>query len=120
MGSVSPKRRLQVHLGGGLYDAAEQVAGRSGVSLGSFVRLLLEDALAIQPTTVPQALSGRGDVDGRISILAALVASENALLALERILPKDRLDADGLRVESIQRAEQRLTELRAHVERELP
>lgn len=118
MGRVTVKRRLQVRLTRDIYDAAEQVAGRSGVSLGSFVRLLLEDALAVQPKTVPDALIGRGDVDTRISILAGLVAAENALLALERFLPKDRLEADAIRAEAIGRAEQRLAELRAHVEAE--
>jgi antitoxin component of RelBE/YafQ-DinJ toxin-antitoxin module len=53
MGRVSAKRRLQVRLTGNLYEAAEQVAERSGISLGSFIRLLVEDALATQPKTVP-------------------------------------------------------------------
>ncbi len=118
MGTVTVKRRLQVRLTRGIYEAAEQVAGRSGVSLGSFVRLLLEDALAVQPKTVPEALTGRGDVDTRITTLAGLVAAENALLALERFLPAGRLDGDAIRVEAIGRAEQRLAELRAHVEDE--
>jgi hypothetical protein len=118
MGRVTVKRRLQVRLTRDIYDAAEQVAGRSGVSLGSFVRLLLEDALAVQPKTVPEALTGRGDVDTRITILAGLVAAENALLALERFLPNGRLDGDAIRAEAIGRAEQRLAELRAHVEDE--
>lgn len=48
----SVRRRLQVRLTCDLYEAAEQVAERSGVSLGSFVRLLVEDALATQPKTV--------------------------------------------------------------------
>ncbi len=118
MGRVSAKRRLQVRLTGNLYEAAEQVAGRSGVSLGSFIRLLVEDALATQPKTVPDALIGRGDVEGRVSILAGLVASENALLALEKFLPKERWESTALRAEAIERAEQRLAEVRAHVERE--
>jgi hypothetical protein len=105
-------------LTGDLYEAAEQVAERSGVSLGSFVRLLVEDALATQPKTVPQALIGRGDVESRVSILAGLVASENALLALEKFLPKERWESSGLRAEAIGRAEQRLAEVRTHVERE--
>ena len=120
MAKDSVKRRLQVRLDDDLYRSAQLCSERSGVSLGSFVRLLLEDALTTQPKTVPEALIGRGDADGRLSILAGLVASENALLALERFLPKDRLDANGLRAEAIERAEQRLAELRAHVERELP
>lgn len=118
MGRVTVRRRLQVRLTMDVYDAAKQVAGRSGVSLGSFVRLLLEDALAVQPKSVPEALTGRGDVDSRITVLAGLVAAENALLALERFLPKERLEGDVIRAEAIGRAEQRLAELRAHVEAE--
>ena len=47
-----------------------------------------------------------------------LVASENALLAVEKILPKDRWQADEVRAEAIARAEQRLAEVRRHVEHE--
>jgi hypothetical protein len=101
-----------------LFDAAESCAIRSGVSLGSFVRLLVEDSLASQPRTVSEALVGRSDVEGRVAMLAGLVASENALLAVEKILPRDRLDTDGLRVEAIERAERRLADVRNHVERE--
>ena len=114
------KRRLQVRLAAELLGSAEELANRSGVSLGSFVRLLVEDALATRPRTVPEALVGRGDLEGRVSALAGLVASENALLAIERFLPKDRFEADTLRAEAIGRAEQRLAEVRAHVEREQP
>jgi hypothetical protein len=46
------------------------------------------------------------------------VASENALLALEKFLPKERWESGGLRAEAIARAEQRLAEVRSHVERE--
>jgi hypothetical protein len=101
-----------------VYKAADQLAERSGVSLSSFVRLLVEDSLAARPTTVPEALVGRGDVEVRISVLAGLVASENALLALERFLPRDRLESDGLRTEAIGRAERRLAEVRTHVQSE--
>jgi hypothetical protein len=101
-----------------IYEAAEQVAGKSGVSLGSFIGLLVEDALATQPKTVPEALIGRGDVESRISVLAGLVASENTLLALEKFLPKERWESSVLRAEAIARAEQRLTEVRTHVELE--
>jgi hypothetical protein len=118
MRRASAKRRLQVRLLGNLYEAAEQVAGRSGVSLGSFVRLLVEDALATQPKTVPEALIGRSDVESRVSVLAGLVASENALLAIEKVLPKERWESSAIRAEAIGRAEQRLAEVRAHVERE--
>jgi hypothetical protein len=107
-------------LTGDLYDAAAQVAGRSGISLGSFIRLLVEDALATQPKTVPDALIDRGDVESRVSILAGLVASENSLLALEKFLPKELWESTALRAEAIGRAEQRLAEVRAHVEREQP
>jgi len=120
MTAIGRKRRLQVRLSPELYAAAADCAARSGISLGSFVRLLVEDSLATQPTTVPEALVGRGDVESRTAALAGLVASENALLALERFLPKDRFEADGLRAESIARAEQRLAEVRSHVEREQP
>jgi hypothetical protein len=118
MARVSSKRRLQVRLRGDLYLAAEQVTERSGVSLGSFLQLLVEDALATQPKTVPEALIGRGDFESRVSVLAGLVASENALLALEKFLPKERWESSSLRAEAIGRAEQRLAEVRAHVERE--
>jgi hypothetical protein len=118
MARRSAKRRLQVRLSGELYEVAEHVAGRSGVSLGSFVRLLVEDALATRPQTVPEALVGRGDVEARVSVLAGLVASENALLALEKFLPKERWESDVLRTEAIRRAEQRLAEVRAHVDKE--
>lgn len=118
MAKVSSRRRLQVRLPGELFTAAENCAARSGVSLGSFVRLLVEDSLAANPRTVSEALVGRGDTAGRVAMLAGLVASENALLAVERILPRGRLDTDGLRVEAIQRAEQRLADVRSHVERE--
>lgn len=118
MARVSAKRRLQVRLTGDLYEAAEQVAERSGVSLGSFIRLLVEDALTTQPKTVPEALLGRGDVESQVSVLAGLVASENALLALERFLPKDGWQSSELRTEAIGRAEQRLAEVRKHIERE--
>ena len=118
MARGSTIRRLQLRLKPGLYEAAAGCAGRSGVSLGAFVRLLLEDALATEPSTVPAALVGRGDVETRISTLAGLVASENALLAVEKILPKDRLEWHGLRAEAIERAEQRLAEVRRHVEHE--
>jgi hypothetical protein len=101
-----------------LYRAAALCAERSGVSLGAFVRLLVEDSLATQPKTVPEALIGRGDIESRISTLAGLVASENALLALEKFLPKERWESGGLRAEAIARAEQRLAEVRSHVERE--
>jgi hypothetical protein len=117
MRRASAKRRLQVRLLGNLYEAAEQVAGRSGVSLGSFVRLLVEDALATQPKTVPEALIGRSDVESRVSVLAGLVASENALLAIEKVLP-ERWESSAIRAEAIGRAEQRLAEVRAHLERE--
>jgi hypothetical protein len=120
MARRSARRRLQVRLNGELYEVAVQVADRSGVSLGSFVRLLVEDALATRPQTVPEALVGRGDVEARVSVLAALVASENALLALEKFLPKDRWESDTLRAEAIGRAEQRLAEVRSHVDREMP
>jgi hypothetical protein len=118
MASSSEKRRLQVRLTSVSYEAAELLAGSSGVSLGSFVRLLVEDALATRPRTVPEALVGRGDVDSRVSVLAGLVASENALLALEKFLPKDRWESDALRTEAIGRAERRLAEVRAHVDHE--
>jgi hypothetical protein len=118
MGEQSSKRRLQVRLPAELFDAAEGCANNSGVSLGSFVRLLIEDALTPQPRTVTEALTGRGDVDGRIAMLAGLVASENAVLAVEKILPPDRLDTEGLRAEAIARAERRLADVRRHVERE--
>jgi hypothetical protein len=65
MARLSVRRRLQVRLRGALYEAAEQVAEKSGVALGSFVGLLVEDALATQPKTVPQALVGRGDAMDR-------------------------------------------------------
>ncbi|HEX2681468.1 MAG TPA: hypothetical protein VHQ03_09260 [Candidatus Dormibacteraeota bacterium] len=86
--------------------------------MGSFVRLLLEDALASKPTTVPAALVGRGDIETRVATIASLVASENALLAVEKIFPKDRWDRAGLRTEAIARAEERLADVRSHVERE--
>jgi hypothetical protein len=111
-------RRLQVRLAQDLYEAAATCAKRSGVSLGSFVRLLLEDALASKPVTVPAALVGRGDIESRVATLASLVASENALLAVEKVFPKDRWDGDGLRTEAIARAEQRLADVRSHVEQE--
>jgi hypothetical protein len=107
-----------VRLTSELYRAAALCAERSGVSLGAFVRLLVEDSLATQPKTVPEALIGRGDVESRVSTLAGLVASENALLALEKFLPKERWESGGLRAEAIARAEQRLAEVRSHVERE--
>lgn len=118
MARSSRKRRLQVRLASELYSAAADCAQRSGVSLGSFVRLLVEDSLAGQPKTVPEALIGRGDLESRVSVLAGLVASENALLALEKFLPKERWESTVLRAEAIERAEQRLAEVRAHVERE--
>jgi hypothetical protein len=118
MAAIGRKRRLQVRLTSELYRAAALCAERSGVSLGAFVRLLVEDSLATQPKTVPEALIGRGDVESRVSTLAGLVASENALLALERFLPKERWESGGLRAEAIARAEQRLAEVRSHVERE--
>ena len=118
MARHSSKRRLQVRLPVELFDAADSCATRSGVSLGSFVRLLIEDSLASQPKTVSEALVGRGDVEGRVAALAGLVASENALLAVERILPSERLNADGLRAAAIERAERRLADVRRHVERE--
>ena len=118
MARGSRVRRLQVRMAPELYGAAVECAARSGVSLGSFVRLLLEDSLAGKPTTVPEALVGRGDIETRISTLAGLVASENALLAIEKILHKDRWESHGLRAEAIERAEQRLAEVRRHVERE--
>ena len=111
-------RRLQIRLAVDLYRAAEACADRSGVSLAAFVRLLLEDSLAAKPQTVPAALVGRGDVETRVATLASLVASENALLAVERVFPKDRWDGAGLRTEAIARAEQRLADVRSHVERE--
>src|SRR5689334_20025800 len=95
------KRRLQVRLTPDLYRAAEACAGRSGISLAAFIRLLVEDALATQPKTVPEALVGRGDVETRVATLAGLVASENALLAVEKVFPKDRWDGAGLRTEAI-------------------
>jgi hypothetical protein len=101
-----------------LYKAAALCAERSGISLGAFVRLLVEDSLATQPQTVPEALIGRGDIESRVSTLAGLVASENALLAIEKFLPKERWESGGLRAEAIARAEQRLAEVRSHVERE--
>ena len=115
---ASRVRRLQVRLAPELYGAALDCAARSGVSLGSFVRLLLEDTLAGKPTTVPEALVRRGDIETRISTLAGLVASENALLAVEKILPKERFEWQGLRAQAIERAEQRLAEVRRHVEHE--
>ena len=118
MPNVTQRRRLQVRLAPGLYTAAAECAARSGVSLGSFVRLLVEDSLATQPRSVPEALIGRGDVETRVATLASLVASENALLAVEKILPKDRWQADEVRAEAIARAEQRLAEVRRHVEHE--
>lgn len=118
MAKQNSKRRLQVRLPAELFAAAESCATRSGVSLGSFVRLLVEDSLASQPRTVSEALVGRGDLEGRVAVLAGLVASENALLAVERILPSERLDAAGLRVAAIERAERRLADVRSHVERE--
>jgi len=120
MAGVSRKRRLQVRLEPELYGAAADCAAKSGISLGSFIRLLVEDSLAARPITVPAALVGRGDVESRTAALAGLVASENALLALERFLPKDRFESDGLRAQSIARAEQRLAEVRSHIEREQP
>ena len=62
--------------------------------------------------------NSRGDIESRISTLAGLVACENALLALEKFLPKERWESGGLRAEAIARAEQRLAEVRSHVERE--
>jgi hypothetical protein len=118
MAKNSSKRRLQVRLPAELFAAAQSCAMRSGVSLGSFVRLLVEDSLASKPSTVSEALVGRGDVESRIAALAGLVASENALLAVEKVLPKGQLDTDGLRVEAIERAERRLADVRTHVERE--
>lgn len=120
MAQKTRKRRLQVRLPGDMFSAAEQVAERSGVSLGAFVRLLVEDALATHPRTVPEALVGRGDVETRVATLAGLVASENALLLVERILPRERLDSGHLKAEAIARAEQRLAEVRSHIEREVP
>lgn len=119
MTKQSSKRRLQVRLPRELFAAAESCAMRSGVSLGSFVRLLVEDSLATQPKTVSEALVGRGDVEGRVAALASLVASENALLAVERFLPAGRLDVEGLRLTAIERAERRLGDVRSHVEREV-
>ena len=107
-------------MSGDLCEVAEQIAGRSGGSLGFFVRLLAEDALSARPQTVPEALVGRRDVEVRVSVLAGLVASENTLLALEKFLPKDRWESDALGAEAIRRAEQRLAEVRTHVDRELP
>src|SRR5437867_765034 len=118
MPRTSAKKRLQVRLAPDLYKAAEGCAERSGISLGAFVRLLVEDSLAARPRTVPEALVGRGDVETRVATLAGLVASENALLAVEKVFPKDRWDADSLRTEAIARAEQRLTEVRSHIDRE--
>jgi len=118
MAETGRKRRLQVRLPAELFTAAENCATRSGVSLGAFVRLLVEDSLASRPRTVSEALVGRGDVEGRVATLAGLVASENALLAVERILPRGRLDTQDLRVEAIERAERRLADVRNHVERE--
>lgn len=118
MAHRSAVRRLQVRLAHDLYEEAEACAKRSGVSLGSFVRLLLEDALAAKPTTVPAALVGRGDVETRVATLASLVASEHALLALEKIFPRDRWDYMGVGPQAIGRAEQRLADVRSHVERE--
>jgi len=120
MSKQSTKRRLQVRLPEELFTSAESCATRSGVSLGAFVRLLVEDSLASQPRTVSEALVGRGDVEGRVATLAGLVASENALLAVEKILPRGRLDTHDLRVEAIERAERRLADVRNHVEREQP
>ncbi len=118
MGRSVDKMRLQVRLTSDLYGAAAECAERSGVSLGSFVRLLVEDALASQPKTVPEALISRGDVESRVAVLAGLIASENALLALEKFLPKERWESTALRIAAIGRAEQRLAEVRTHVERE--
>jgi hypothetical protein len=118
MATVGRKRRLQVRLASEHYAAAAQCAERSGISLGAFVRLLVEDSLATEPKTVPEALIGRGDVESRIVTLAGLVASENGLLALEKFLPKERWESDGLRTEAIARAERRLAEVRSHVERD--
>jgi hypothetical protein len=118
MAHRSAVRRLQVRLARDLYEDAAACAKRSGISLGSFVRLLLEDSLAAKPQTVADALVGRGDVETRVATLAGLVASENALLAVEKVFPKDRWDGSGMRTEAIARAEQRLADVRSHVERE--
>jgi antitoxin component of RelBE/YafQ-DinJ toxin-antitoxin module len=118
MAHRSSVRRLQVRVAHNLYEEAETCAKRSGVSLGSFIRLLLEDALASKPNSVPAALVGRGDVETRVATLASLVASENALLTVEKIFPKDHWDGAALRTQAIERAEQRLADVRTHLERE--
>ena len=112
------RRRLQVRLPVDQFSAGEACARRSGISFGAFVQLLLEDALAAEPKTVSDALASRGDIESRVSWLSCLVAAENATLMVERILPRGRDVRVETGREALARAEDRLDEVRRHLDGE--
>lgn len=112
------RRRLQVRLPVDQFAAGEECATRSGISFAAFVQLLLEDALAGSPTTVSEALANRGEAQDRVSLLSCLVATENTGLMVERILPRGRDVRLETGREALSRAEDRLEEVRRHLEGE--
>ncbi len=103
--------RLPVHLSAELSDCAQ----RSGISVGAFVRFLLENAMSSHPATASEAVRGPSDADD-LPALAGLVATENVLRFLESIYPEGQSRARDARAFALSYAEERLEELKRHLE----
>ncbi|MGI8564808.1 MAG: hypothetical protein ACR2MZ_14880 [Candidatus Dormibacter sp.] len=109
------RRRLQLRLPAQLSAELGDCAQRSGISVVAFVRLLLENAMSSHPATASEAMRGPSDADD-LPALAGLVATENVLSFLESIFPEGRSRAREGRAVALSYAEERLEELKRHLE----
>lgn len=115
---AQPKRRavrLQVRLPADVHQTLEDCADRSGLSTVGLVRVILEETLASSPATVADALRAQRSATDVVA-LSALVASEHALRVLELTTPGASRFAREARILAFDAAEQRLQEVRAHIE----
>ena len=116
--AAQPRRRavrLQVRLPEDVHQTLEVCADRSGLSTVGLVRVILEETLAGSPATAAEALRSQRSAEDVIA-LSALVASEHALKVLELTTPGATRFSREARASALDAAEQRLEEVRAHIE----
>lgn len=110
-------KRLQIRLGPEATAAVESCAKRSGLSVGAFARLVLEDAVANNPERVTQALGASGGSADPLQAVAGLVAIEHVLGFLEALFPESIARSASARMRAFQAADDRLAHVRRYLER---
>lgn len=109
------QRRLQLRLDSSLVQRIEACADRSGVSVAALLQLVLEDALVDDAMTLAQVLNRKGG-EANLPALAALWAAEETRRALIDAMPYAKRTSPKNRADALLDAEERLEELRRHMD----